>query len=258
MQDSALPPASKEETRREIGLPLLEKDSVTAAYARKKPLVSDADLEHYFPKYLHPDAQRDKFQSIVQDCLRDTLASDGRLTHKGVSNAADIVQAWSSYSHRLFAHIAAPQPGGPSTTLRDDIRKLWAVLDQIHEGIRKVQEMLVQLSYVPQGCQGDGCTDEHLRFITRLDKDLLVRLVLPLPLPPRLTSSLRLWQDTLFLIHSLVTENLGLDGLVGEAAQATYLESDKRIRKALKLIAFYLEVRHGLPLVRCGSVERAC
>uniref|UniRef100_A0A0K3CFP7 BY PROTMAP: gi/472585190/gb/EMS22756.1/ C6 transcription factor [Rhodosporidium toruloides NP11] gi/647400044/emb/CDR45149.1/ RHTO0S10e05534g1_1 [Rhodosporidium toruloides] n=1 Tax=Rhodotorula toruloides TaxID=5286 RepID=A0A0K3CFP7_RHOTO len=221
LQDSALPPGFKEETRKEIGLPLLENDSVTAAYARKKPLISASDLEHYFPAYLHPDTNKDNMQSIVQDCLRDTLASDGRLTHEGVSDAANIVQAWISHSHRLFAQVAAPQPGGPPSTLVDDIRKLWTMLDQIHEGIRKVQEMLVQLSYVPQGCQGDGCTDEHLRFITRLDKDLL---------------------DTLFLIHSLVTENLGLDSLIGDTAQATYVESDKRVRKALKLIAFYLEL----------------
>ncbi|BGO93696.1 hypothetical protein NBRC10512_006577 [Rhodotorula toruloides] len=221
LQDSALPPGFKEETRMEIGLPLLENDSVTAAYARKKPLISASDLEHYFPPYLHPDTDKDNMQSIVQDCLRDTLAADGRLTHKGVSDAANIVQAWISHSHRLFAQVAAPQPGGPPSTLVDDIRKLWTMLDQIHEGIRKVQEMLVQLSYVPQGCQGDGCTDEHLRFITRLDKDLL---------------------DTLFLIHSLVTENLGLDSLIGDTAQATYIESDKRVRKALKLIAFYLEL----------------
>jgi hypothetical protein len=52
-----------------------------------------------------------------------------------------------------------------------------------------------------------------------------------------------------------VTENLGLDSLIGDTAQATYVESDKRVRKALKLIAFYLEVRHRYELVRTGSVE---
>ncbi|GEM10503.1 C6 transcription factor [Rhodotorula toruloides] len=221
LQDSALPPSFKEETRKEIGLPLLENDSVTAAYSRKKPLISEADLKHYFPAYLHPVTDKDNIQAIVQDCLRDTLTSDGHLTHKGVSDAANVVQACISHSHRLFAQIAALQPGGPPSTLVRDIRKLWTMLDQIHEAVRKVQEMLVQLSYVPHGCQGDGCTDEHLRFITRLDKDLL---------------------DTLFLIHSLVTENLGLDSLIGDTAQATYVESDKRVRKALKLIAFYLEL----------------
>lgn len=44
-------------------------------------------------------------------------------------------------------------------------------------------------------------------------------------------------------MHALVTENLGLDHLKGDNAQLVYSESDKRVRKALKLIAFYLEVR---------------
>lgn len=40
-----------------------------------------------------------------------------------------------------------------------------------------------------------------------------------------------------------MTENLGLDHLKGDNAQLVYSESDKHVRKALKLIAFYLEVR---------------
>lgn len=58
-----------------------------------------------------------------------------------------------------------------------------------------------------------------------------------------------------------MTENLGLDSLIGDTAQATYIESDKRVRKALKLIAFYLEVRRTVsadPLVfaRSGADSR--
>ena len=49
-------------------------------------------------------------------------------------------------------------------------------------------------------------------------------------------------QDLFFLIHSLVTEHLGRDSLVGETGRVMYLESDNRIRKALKLTAFYAEV----------------
>ena len=49
-------------------------------------------------------------------------------------------------------------------------------------------------------------------------------------------------QDLFFLTHSLVTEHLGRDSLVGDTARIMYLESDNRIRKALKLIAFYAEV----------------
>ncbi|BGP42105.1 hypothetical protein JCM10450v2_006191 [Rhodotorula kratochvilovae] len=221
LQDSAMPPEAKDDTLKHIGLPLLVCDAITAAYARKKPLITRADLAQYFPSFVPPDPHKDGIQTVLQKCLRDSMTADGKLSHDGVRHCADIVHAWLAQAQRLFAQAAAPQLGGPPMSLIDDIRDLWQLLDQIHEGIRQLQEMLVHLNYAPAGCSSDGCADQHLRFITRLDKDLL---------------------DCFFLVHSLVTENLGLDSLVGENAHVVYAESDKRIRKALKLVAFYLEL----------------
>ncbi|GAA6048818.1 hypothetical protein JCM3770_003637 [Rhodotorula araucariae] len=221
LQESAMPPEAKDDTLKHIGLPLLVCDAITAAYARKKPLITPADLAHYFPSFVPPNPHNESLQVLLQMCLRHNMTADGMLSHDGIRHCANIIHAWLAQAQRMFAQAAAPQLGGPAISLINDIRALWQLLDQIHDGIRQLQEMLVHLNYTPMGCSADGCADQHLRFITRLDKDLL---------------------DCFFLVHSLVTENLGLDSLVGENGHHVYVESDKRIRKALKLVAFYLEL----------------
>ncbi|BGP18430.1 hypothetical protein JCM10213v2_006496 [Rhodosporidiobolus nylandii] len=219
--DSALPPNVKEDLRRHVGLPLLACDAITSAYARKKPLITDRDLLDYFPGLVPPDPKRQSIQAVLQDCLREHVSAEGLLTHDGIGRASEVVAGWIAHSQRLFAQTAAPKAGGPPMSLLASIKDLWQLLDEIHEGVRKLQEMLVHLSYVPHGCASDGCADQHLRFVTRLDKALL---------------------DVFFLLHTLVTESMGFDSLVGENGQAAYQESDRRIRKALKLVAFYSEL----------------
>ncbi|GAA5856914.1 hypothetical protein JCM8547_008461 [Rhodosporidiobolus lusitaniae] len=221
LQESSLPPNVKDDLLRHVGLPILTCDAITSAYSRKKPLITDRDLEEYFPTFLAFDFEQKNIQTVLQDCLRQNVSPEGLLTHEGIGRAAAVVHSWIAKCQRMFAQTAAPKPGGPQVELLQEIKVLWALLDEIHEGVRKLQEMLVHLSYVPHGCASDGCADQHLRFVTRLDKDLI---------------------DVFFLIHTLVTENMGLDSLVGEAGQAAYAESDRRIRKALKLVAFYSEL----------------
>ncbi|GAA5908507.1 hypothetical protein JCM6882_001286 [Rhodosporidiobolus microsporus] len=221
LQQSALPPTTKDDLLHHIGLPLLTCDAVTSAYARKKPLITEHDLETYFPSFVAANFEKENIQTTLQDCLRQHATADGLLSHEGIGRAAAVVHSWIAQCQRLFAKAAAPIAGGPPSTLHTQIKNLWRLLDEIHEGIRKLQEMLVHLSYVPHGCASDGCADQHLRFVTRLDKDLI---------------------DVFFLIHTLVSENLGLDSLVGQEGQQAYSESDRRIRKALKLVAFYSEL----------------
>ncbi|GAA6044196.1 hypothetical protein JCM8097_006809 [Rhodosporidiobolus ruineniae] len=221
LQESSLPPNVKDDLVRHIGLPLLTCDAITCAYARKKPLITDRDLEDYFPSFSVQDFKQRNIQTVLQDCLRMHISPEGLLTHEGIGRAAAVVHSWIAQSQRMFAAAAAPKAGGPPDALLDDIKQLWNLLDEIHEGIRKLQEMLVHLSYVPHGCASDGCADQHLRFVTRLDKDLI---------------------DVFLLLHTLVSENLGLDSLTGQEGVRAYNESDRRVRKALKLVAFYSEL----------------
>ncbi|GAA5840094.1 hypothetical protein JCM11251_000603 [Rhodosporidiobolus azoricus] len=221
LQESSLPPGTKDDLLRNIGLPLLTCDAIISAYARKKPLITEHDLEVYFPCFVTANFEKDDIQTVLQDCLRRYATSEGLLSHEGIGRAAAVVHTWIAQSQRMFAKAAVPIAGGPPDTLLLQIRKLWKILDDIHQGIRKLQEMLVHLSYIPHGCASDGCADQHLRFVTRLDKDLI---------------------DIIFLINTLVSENLGLDSLVGQQGQEALAESDRRVRKALKLVAFYSEL----------------
>ncbi|GAA5986043.1 hypothetical protein JCM10908_006382 [Rhodotorula pacifica] len=211
----------RHDTLEQINLPLLAADAVTAAYARKDPIIGAHEIQQYFPRSPLPDPSLHSLRADMHACLDEHVDSSGAATHVGIWRASLVLLAWVTAGQRAFAAASVTRPSGPPATLTQDIRALWALLDEAHEGVRSMQEMLIHLDRPPLGCAKDGCTDQHLRFVTRLDKDLL---------------------DLFFLTHSLVTENIGRDSLVAETAQAMYLESDNRIRKALKLTAFYAEL----------------
>ncbi|GAA5882456.1 hypothetical protein JCM3774_001126 [Rhodotorula dairenensis] len=211
----------RHDTLEHINLPLLAADAVISAYARKEPIISAHEIEQYFPRSPLPDPKFHSLHTALRACLNEHVDATGAPTHVGIWRALLVLLAWVTAGQRAFASASIPHMGGPPATLTQDIRALWSLLDEAHEGVRSLQEMLIHLDRTPLGCVKDGCTDQHLRFVTRLDKDLL---------------------DLFFLTHSLVTEHLGRDSLVGETAHAMYHESDTRIRKALKLTAFYAEL----------------
>lgn len=82
---------------------------------------------------------------------------------------------------------------------------------------QNLQTTLINLDYPPIACGADGCNDLHLRFITRLDRDTM---------------------DVTLLTHSLIKERQ-VEGALGAAL---FLESEKRVRNALKLVSFYSEL----------------
>ncbi|KAG0657780.1 Proline-rich protein 12 [Rhodotorula mucilaginosa] len=211
----------RHDTLEHINLPLLAADAVSAAYARKDPVISVHDIEEYFPRSPLPNPNLHSLHGDLRACLDEHVDSAGAATHVGIWRASLVLLAWVTAGQRAFAAVSVQRASGPPATLTQDIRAIWSLLDEAHEGIRSLQEMLIHLDRVPLGCAKDGCTDQHLRLVTRLDKDLL---------------------DLFFLTHSLVSEHLGRDSLVGETARVMYLESDNRIRKALKLTAFYAEL----------------
>ncbi|GAA5936984.1 hypothetical protein JCM1841_003404 [Sporobolomyces salmonicolor] len=217
LQDSVPSPAAKEELVQSIGVPLFTCDAITSAYARKTPLISSSDLKAYFPSFSVPDLRTQRIDSVLQDCLSSNVGPDALLAHEGIRTAVAAVHCWVATCQREFAEVAAASLGRALKC--EMLRHLWEAFDQIHEGVRSLQELLVQLTYVPSGCASDGCADQHLRLTTRLDKDLI---------------------DLIFLIHSLVTETYSSSAHVD--LLETYRESCRRVRKALKLVAFYSEL----------------
>lgn len=111
----------------------------------------------------------------------------------------------------------------PEEALPAGIRKVWAAFDQIHAGIVRIQGFLVNANSKPEGCRDDPCSDLHLRLDTRLDRDLM---------------------DILYITHIFI-QNKRI-GIVDEESdiiwKELYVESERRVRRSLKLTAFYSQV----------------
>lgn len=54
--------------------------------------------------------------------------------------------------------------------------KFEQLTDTTFAGVQSMQELLVNLDFVPFHCDADGCNDLHLRFVTRSDRDSMVSL----------------------------------------------------------------------------------
>lgn len=147
---------------------------MTAAYARKAPLIASYDIAHFFPRSPLPDPSVHSVRADLQTCLSQNADPQGGATHISVWRASLVLLSWVTAGQRAFATLAMPRPGGPPASMVDDLRRLWSLLDDAHDGARILQEMLLHLEQTPVGCAEDGCTNQHLRLITRLDKDLLV------------------------------------------------------------------------------------
>ncbi|GAA5893632.1 hypothetical protein JCM5296_002484 [Sporobolomyces johnsonii] len=236
------------------GLPLLHIDSTTAAYLRSAPLITPADLSLYFPIFPLPSISPTTSLglSLDDDPSAASLAADlapyldvdrlGSPHHGQLQMASLVIYRWVSGCLRWIAERSCPKassaPLSPS-----DLSALFSALAQIHATILILQHHLVHAPSLPSGCLApppDGCTCEHmhLRFLCRLDREV---------------------EDCLWLVYGTVGERvlrierdgkggLGTEG-EGEGAEegdrldAGWLKaSETRVRKGLKLAAFYFNL----------------
>jgi predicted transcriptional regulator len=82
-----------------------------------------------------------------------------------------------------------------------------------------LRKYLVNLADRPLGCCSEECSHLHLRYDTRLDRELM---------------------DITWLTHGLIEERFA--NSTNGFQQGLKQESKKRVRKSLKLIAFYAQV----------------
>lgn len=81
------------------------------------------------------------------------------------------------------------------------------------------EQLLVNLDYTPPGCvKADGCENLHLRYDTRLDRDLF---------------------DVVYLLHELILTKVEESGNAqwDQMTRSIMEESEARVRRSLKLIA---------------------
>ncbi|KAK4053184.1 hypothetical protein OIV83_001919 [Microbotryomycetes sp. JL201] len=200
------------------GLPLLHADSVTSAYGRKTPLITQQDLDSHFGVIRLPDLSSGTLSFSVSNILGSDL--DDELDHERLTKASMVILRWIVQTLREFARISSPRASHSALPM-DVIVSLWSALDQIHASVQNLQHFLVNLDKLPPGCENDGCQDLHLRFITRMSREV---------------------DNVTSLVHSLLDERRsGSHGMPEQVDQEWYEESEKRVRKSLKLAAFYFE-----------------
>ncbi|SCZ90713.1 BZ3500_MvSof-1268-A1-R1_Chr1-3g02176 [Microbotryum saponariae] len=200
-----------------IGLPLLAGDAITSAYGRRACLVTEADLSEYFSGLVLPDLKYDQLQSMIAVHLRPGEEPN----HTQLSSASMIIWRWLIACQREFNRIASLRTVHYSM-ITSEIMMLWTALDQIHSAIQNFQSLLMGLRGLPPGCEADGCSSMHLRYVTRLDREV---------------------DDLTWLIHSLISERMqGHHGSHDDLSVEWLLESERRVRRGLKLAAFYFEL----------------
>ncbi|KAM0792606.1 hypothetical protein ACM66B_005267 [Microbotryomycetes sp. NB124-2] len=223
------------------GLPLLHADSITSAYGRKSPLVTQQDLDTVFGNIQLPDLSNGTLSYSVSIVLsgddeQGPHEGDYELDHVRLTKASMLILRWIVQTQREFARIASPRACSPPLLQMDVVVSLWSALDQIHSSIQNLQHYLINFddTYLPKGCEQDGCQDLHLRFVTRMSREV---------------------DNVTSLVHSLLNERKvggvhcrlvcrqGDDGEGQDDVGEEWLEeSEKRVRKSLKLAAFYFEV----------------
>ena len=146
--DPRVDDAAKADAVKRLGLPLVAVDAMVAAYARKAPLVTRATLALAFRGVAVPD-----------------LAS-ARPVHERVGGFTAMCFVWLIGCQREVASLA-----GSRADPREGVRALWRALDQLHQCVQRIQNVVVHLEHPPAGCNElDGIHDLHMRFATRVSR----------------------------------------------------------------------------------------
>ncbi|KAK4058638.1 hypothetical protein OIO90_000082 [Microbotryomycetes sp. JL221] len=210
--DAAKSDAERQSLVMQYGMSILHGDSVTSAYARRNPLITGGDLAIYFRGIGMPDLTSDNLSHQISSVLPSNAEPD----HTALFKVTIVVLRWILQTLREFSSIASPRSGQQPLNMAS-IFPLWSALDQLHASIPNVQHLLMNVDRLPQGCEQDGCKHLHLRFITRMSREV---------------------DNVTSLVHSLLLERRsGAHGMEDDVGEEWIEESERRVRKGLKLAA---------------------
>jgi hypothetical protein len=134
--------------------------------------------------------------------------------------------------HSRSSCSTARSPGLPS--LLPEIRKLWAVIDEVHSAIQRIQQVLVNINYTPEGIADNWVIEAYVLLGARTDTGLV---------------------DLCYLVHGSLLRVRDSGGVDLNLINAILVDSDLRVRKCLKLFAcvyFYVNTRR-LANVECRN-----
>lgn len=201
-----------------------ECDCRIAAYLGMPLLINDDDLYEYFDGTgVHvPDLAAEDLGPELDDILDPTY---GRIDRPKLDRALGLTGYFVCAVQRAYAAIASSRR--PSPRFRTAIPALWASIDRTHAAVQRLHRRLVQLDYIPEGCEHSHSVDYDLLISVRMDERLL---------------------DVVHLTHVWLGDLRKTDLSPQDRAALDELRafSERRVRKCLKLLAFYSKVGGGV------------
>ncbi|KAK4335368.1 Zn(2)-C6 fungal-type transcription factor [Rhodotorula toruloides] len=219
-QNSGLSAAQIREIKNAVGPTLFESDSRIAAYLSMPILVSDEDLDQYFDGTgVHvPDLATEELGPQLDAILE---SDGGRVTSEKLDRALALIGYFVCSVQRCFAKTSSSRKTGAKflTAIPD----LWDYIDRAHQAVQKFHRTLVSLTYTPDGCDDHHTVDYDLLIAVRMDERLL---------------------DIVHLAHVWLSRRTREDLSPSQVVDFDKLlgVSDRRVRKCLKLLAFYSKV----------------
>ncbi|GAA5917029.1 hypothetical protein JCM5296_001820 [Sporobolomyces johnsonii] len=203
-----------------VGRTLVESDSRIAAYLSMPVLISESDLLEYFHGTgVHlPDLATEDLAPQLEALLEP---AQGLLTRSKLDRALALTGYFVCAVQRLFATISSDRR--QTTRFLTAIPQLWTYIDRTHAAVQKFHRRLVQLDYTPEGCDTHNSVDYDLLIGVRMDGRLL---------------------DVVHLTHEWLYSHRksNLSPEDRQSLEELLVISDRRVRKCLKLLAFYSKV----------------
>ncbi|SCV71924.1 BQ2448_4618 [Microbotryum intermedium] len=201
-----------------VGPTVYESDARVAAYLSMAVLISDQDVENYFDgaNIIIPDLRT---ASLMNDLLAILSPARGALDRNTFDDALGIAAYYVCAIQRSYAGICSSRRA--SSSFLTEIPKLWTYIDSAHGAVQHLHRTLVSLDL--RDDYSNHAIEYDLLISVRLDTRLI---------------------DVINLTHSFLCRQLERSWSEQDhitLQQLTAL-SERRVRKALKLLSFYAKV----------------
>ncbi|KAM0791491.1 hypothetical protein ACM66B_005944 [Microbotryomycetes sp. NB124-2] len=218
IQRMDVPPAEILRIKQSVGRTLYECDARIAAYSNSPLFITDADIRELFhgTGIVLPDLERDSLSDALDQVF------DGPLVPKQIEDALALTGFWVCALQRTYARISSARL--PNLDFLQSIPQLWRWIDSAHTAVQSLHRRLVRLQHQQQRIPGS-------------DHDIEIDLLIAVRMDNRLI-------DLVNLAHEFLRKQFDRQLEVDERAAVAdlFALSDQRVRKCLKLSAFYSKV----------------
>ncbi|KAK4046280.1 hypothetical protein OIV83_006203 [Microbotryomycetes sp. JL201] len=211
-------PAEILRIKQSVGRTLYECDARVAAYSNSPLFITDDDIAELFhgTGIVLPDLERDGLANALDQVF------EGPLAPKQIEDALALTGFWVCALQRTYARISSSR--SPNFDFLHSVPQLWKWIDNAHTAVQSLHRRLVSLQHQQQRVPGS-------------DHDIEIDLLIAVRMDNRLI-------DLVNLTHEFLRKQFDREVESEEHAALAelYALSDQRVRKCLKLSAFYSKV----------------